>query len=223
MNRLLFLLTFGLTGAAILIALGVWQLQRLEWKMGVLAEIESRIGAAAVPLPATPEPETDRYLAVEVTGTILPGELHVLVSQKRIGAGYRIIAPFRTEAGRRILIDRGFARTEAKDAVRALGPQTISGNLHWPREIDSYTPDPDRQTNTWFARDVAAMATALDTETVLLISRSQTDPGLTPLPVDTAQIPNDHLQYAITWFSLALIWVAMTAYFLWRPRARNNG
>ena len=223
MNRLLFLLTFGLTGLAILLSLGVWQLQRLEWKEGILDEIDTRMAGEPEALPASPDPVRDKYLPVRVSGTILPGELQVLVSRKSIGAGYRLIAPLRTDDGRRILIDRGFVRAAERDGVRALGPVEVTGLLHWPQETDSYTPEPDLASNTWFARDVSKMARALDTEPVLLVAQSQTDPGVTPMPVDTSAIPNDHLQYAITWFSLAFIWVAMTAYFLWRSRARTIG
>ncbi|QBF32936.1 SURF1 family protein [Thalassococcus sp. S3] len=222
MGRLAFLLIFGLSGAAILIGLGVWQVQRLAWKEGVLAEIDSRIAADPVGLPATFEPDADRYLPVAVTGEMLGQELHVLVSVKRVGAGYRVIAPFETETGRRVMVDRGFVPTDAKNTARMLGAMDVTGNLHWPREIDSYTPEPDVAGNTWFARDVPAMADALGTEPVLIVAKSQTDPSVTPLPVDTSGIPNDHLEYAITWFSLALIWVAMTAYFLWRSRARTE-
>ena len=57
---------------------------------------------------------------------------------------------------------------------------------------------------------------------LLLVARTETDPAVTPLPVDSAAIPNDHLQYAITWFSLAAIWIGMTAHFLWRTRARRE-
>jgi surfeit locus 1 family protein len=221
MKRFGFLIVFGLTGFAVLIGLGVWQVQRLDWKRGVLAEIESRIAAPEVALPETPDPEADKYLAVQVAGTILPGELHVLVSRKNIGAGYRIIAPFETDTGRRILLDRGFVPVAEASADRSLGPVTIDGNLHWPQETDSYTPAPDLAANTWFARDVPAMAAALETEPVLLVARSDTGPS--PMPVGIEGIPNDHLQYAITWFSLALIWAAMTAFFLWRPSAPKNG
>lgn len=217
------MLIFGVTGTAILIGLGVWQVQRLAWKEAVLAEINGRIAAAPQALPTRPDAETDRYMPVEVTGEFLPGEIHVLVSVKRVGPGYRIVAPFLTETGRRILIDRGFVPTPDKTAPRALGAATVAGNLQWPRESDSFTPEPDLASNTWFARDVPAMASALDAEPLLVVAASQTDPGVTPLPVDTAGIPNDHLEYAITWFSLALIWAAMTAYFLWRQRATTIG
>ncbi len=223
MRRVLFLLIFGVAGCAVLVGLGLWQVQRLNWKQGVLAQIDSRIDAAPAGLPAAPDPKTDKYLPVMATGVILPAELHVLVSIKRIGAGYRIIAPFQLEDGRRILLDRGFVRTEAAGAARVTGPLAVTGNLHWPQEIDKYTPEPDLAANTWFARDVPAMAAALGTDPVLLVARTRTDPYVTPLPVDTAGIPNDHLQYAITWFSLALIWAAMTGYFLWRTRADDEG
>ncbi|TMV15128.1 SURF1 family protein [Arenibacterium halophilum] len=221
MKRFGFLIVFGLTGFAVLIGLGIWQVQRLDWKRGILAEIEAKIAAPEVGLPDAPDAETDKYLAVQVAGTILPGELHVLVSRKNIGAGFRIIAPFETDGGRRILLDRGFVpAAQAKD-TRSLGPVTVDGNLHWPDETDKYTPEPDLKANTWFARDVPAMAAALGTEPVLLVAR--TDTGPSPMPVGTEGIPNDHLQYAITWFSLALIWAAMTAFFLWRPGAPKNG
>lgn len=220
--RLLFLLLFGLSGAATLIGLGTWQLQRLAWKQAILTEIETRIAADPVELPVTLDPEADRYLPVAVGGSFLPGELHVLVSIKRVGPGYRIIAPFQTDSGRRILIDRGFVPETEKDAPREPTSAEVTGNLHWPRESDGYTPEPDLVRNTWFAREVPQMAIALDTDPVLIIARSPTGDGITPMPVDTVGIPNDHLQYAITWFSLAAIWIAMTAYFLWRTRARKT-
>ena len=219
MRGLAFLLIFGVTGAAILVGLGLWQIQRLGWKEAMLAEIDTRISAQPAALPQSPNPVTDRFAPVRVEGTFLPGEIHVLVSVKRVGPGYRVISPFQTVQGRRILIDRGFVPSEAKNDPRDLDATEVVGNLHWPDETDSFTPETDLATNTWFARDVGRMAMALDTEPVLLIASSQTDPDVTPLPVDTSGIPNDHLEYAITWFSLAAVWVAMTGAFLWRSRA----
>jgi len=223
MNRLLFLLIFGITGAAILLALGNWQLQRLAWKEDILARMELRIDETPVPLPDHPDPAGDDYLAVTAKGTILPGELFVLTSMRDAGAGFRVIVPFLMEDGRRVMIDRGFLPEAQRDEVRTLGPVTVTGNLRWPRETDSFTPAPDEGANMWFARDVPLMARALGTEPVLIVASSPTGPGIEPMPVDTAAIPNDHLQYAITWFSLAAIWVLMTAYFLWRTRARQDG
>lgn len=222
MRRFLFFIIFGVAGLSVLLALGSWQLRRLAWKEDILAEIEARIAAEPVALPTNPKEMDDRYLPVTAAGVLLPGEVHVLVSVKRVGPGYRVIAPFLTDAGVAVLLDRGFVPSDQKDAQRGTGPMTVTGNLQWPRETDSYTPAPDIGTNTWFARDVPAMAVALGTQPILIVARSQTDPTVTPMPVDTVGIPNDHLNYAITWFSLALIWAAMTAFFLWRTRAKST-
>ena len=218
-------LTIGLVGAAILVALGLWQVQRLDWKRGILSEIETTIAGAPQPLPETPDAAAHRFLPVAVEGEIGAGELHVLVSRKLVGAGYRIIAPFETEAGRRILIDRGFVPTEDKAADRPAGPARLEGNLHWPAERSDFTPENDRDGNIWFAREVPVMAEALDTEPVLLVVREAAPgaPGITPLPVSAEGIPNDHLQYAITWFSLAVLWLAMTGLWLARGRIAKKG
>ena len=146
--------------------------------------------------------------------------MRVLISVKREGPGYRLISPLTAEDGRRLLIDRGWIGVEDPLPPVPQGAVSVTGNLQWPREIDSFTPEPDIAGNTWFARDVPAMAAALNTEEALVVVReaSYPDAGVTPLPVDTSGIPNDHLQYAITWFSLALIWLAMTGFFLARSR-----
>ena len=224
MARLILPLIFGLTGAAVLIGLGVWQMQRLEWKEAILADIGARIVAPPVALPEAPEAGRDRYLPVQMTGTLQEPPIRVLVSQKQVGAGYRIIRAI--EAGeRRVLVDLGFMRTDA--TLPEAGPDEvrITGNLHWPDEVDSYTPAPDLAADIWFARDLPRMAAHLGAEPVLVVARETSLPGgaLSPLPVDTSGIPNDHLGYAVTWFGLAIVWIAMTGFFLWRIRKPAKG
>ncbi|WP_195818612.1 SURF1 family protein [Roseobacter sp. MH60115] len=225
MRRLVFFLIFGLGGAAILIGLGTWQVQRLAWKEGIIATIDERIAADPVALPTDLDVDRDAYLPVQVTGVLGTDYLRVLVSQKQVGAGYRIIRPMMRDAGR-IMIDMGFIPVSAADdlSVEEGPPVTITGNLQWPQETDGFTPEPDLAENIWFARDVPAMAAALGTEPVLVVRRDAPQSGgpVTPMPVDTSAIPNDHLQYAITWFSLSAIWLAMTAIFLRRPKAANK-
>jgi surfeit locus 1 family protein len=214
-------LIFGFFGLAVLIGLGAWQAQRLGWKTALLAEMDARIAAAPVALPANPDPVRDDYLPVTVTGTLTGPDLRVLASRKTIGPGYRIVTALQTDTGRRILIDRGFLPVSADTApTRPEAMVRFIGNLHWPDEVDGYTPEPDPAANLWFARDVPRMAAALGTDPVLVIARATSDrvPPLEPLPVDTAAIPNNHLQYAITWFSLALIWAGMTLVMVRRIR-----
>lgn len=219
MRRSLFLIVIGAGGAGILLWLGFWQMQRLDWKLSVIDDINSRIEAAPIPLPDVLDPEADTYLPVEVRGTIMPDYLRVLVSQKEIGAGYRIVSPFDI-GGRRVLLDRGFTPVDQTQVPAHVGSVTVQGNLQWPQETDGFTPEPDTGKNIWFARDVDAMAAALGTEPTLVVAKqtSFNDAPISPLPVDTGAIPNDHLQYAITWFSLAAIWIAMSLAFILRAR-----
>lgn len=218
MKRLAAPLLIGLIGAAILLRLGLWQLDRLEWKRGVLDRIVSTIDGPAQPLPVLVSPSEQRYQPVALNGRFGEGALFVLVSIKRQGAGWRVISPFTTEDGRTILVDRGFTPVAEKTAPARTGPVALTGNLHWPDDRNASTPENDVDGNTWFARDIAQMAEALKTEPLLVIARtvSPSDDGIAPLPVSTEGIPNDHLQYAVTWLSLAAVWLLMTGAWIWR-------
>lgn len=219
-RRMILPLLFGLIGAAVLIGLGLWQLDRLAWKEAQLADIAARIVADPVALPATPDPVQDRYLPVSASGSFTGETLSVLVSRKQIGAGVRVIEVFETE-GRRVLVDRGFVAEADRGADLGAAAAEVVGNLHWPDEVDGFTPPPDPATGLWFARDVPAMAAALNSEPLLIVARAPTAPGIEPMPVDTSGIPNNHLGYAVQWFGLATVWLGMTAYLLWRIRRRT--
>ena len=211
---------FGIGGVAVLLSLGIWQVQRLSWKTEIVDRIETRLAAEPVPVPEDAEPAADRYLRVRADGTVGERELHVYTSAPPHGVGYRVIAPLTLDDGRQILLDRGFVPIDQKDAPRHAGQITVEGTLAWPRETDSFTSAPDREENVWFARDVALMADALGTEPVMLVTaRSDDIAGPMPLPVSPA-IRNAHLEYAITWFSLAAVWTVMTLYLLWRIKRR---
>jgi surfeit locus 1 family protein len=219
--RLTFALVFGLGGLAILIGLGVWQVQRLQWKNALVAELEMRLDQPPVPLPAAPREAEDEYLRVSVAGEYLEGELHVLTSRRPFGPGFRIIAPFETKAGRRILVDRGFVPESEKAAERSAPEAKVTGALLWPDETDAFTPEPDMEENFWFARDVERMAEALGTEPILMVA--ETNPGERPVPDPvTVDLRNDHLEYAITWFALAAGWAAMTAALVLRILRRGR-
>lgn len=221
-RRMILPLLFGLAGCAILIALGSWQMQRLAWKQAILAQISARLADTPVALPVVPDPTVDKYLPVRVAGRFTGTGIDVLASLRGVGAGYRVIAAFQTDDGRRIMIDRGFLPEDQRDRPRKATVASILGTLHWPDETDSFTPPPDTARAIWFARDVPAMAAVLQTEPVLIVAREATGDGITPLPVDTQGIANNHLNYAVTWFSLAAVWAGMTGLLLWRIRRRTD-
>ena len=223
MKRVLFAV-FSIAGTAVLGWLGNWQLDRLAWKQTVLEQIDQRIAAPAVPVPPRPVPSEDTYLPVFAEGRFGQEYIRVLVSQKRIGAGYRVISAFKTE-GRRILVDRGFIDLSKSSDMQADQAVVVQGNLHWPDEVDGFTPAPDLEKNIWFARDVRALSEALQTQPILIVASqiSPPDQNIKPLEIDSSAIPNDHLQYAVTWFSLAAIWIMMSGAFLWRSRKKKKG
>lgn len=224
MRRILFAIIIGLGGAAILISLGVWQVKRLTWKESLISRIEMMISDAPIALAEAVKTGAERYTPVQASGTFDQGHLRVLASRKQTGAVYRIIRPFDADGLGRILVDTGWQLDDVDVSDAYIGQINIVGNLDAPNEIDRFTPQPDLANNIWFARDVPAMADALTTQPVLVVLRDAPDAslGVSPWPVDTAAIPNDHLQYAITWFSLAAIWIGMSAFFLSRKRASKT-
>ncbi|WP_405402861.1 SURF1 family protein [Paracoccus sp. Ld10] len=222
MRRYLFPLILGIAGCAVLIYLGLWQLDRRDWKEGMLAQITAGIQADPVPLPDTIDPSM-KYLPVTVTGTTTGAEIDVLSHTREEGAGYQVVSRFVTDDGRAILLDRGFVPQEARRLDRPPVRLQVTGNLHWPQDASSSTPAPNMDENIWFARDVDAMAVTLDTLPVLVVASAITgdNQGARPLPVAIDGIPNNHLSYAMQWFMIAATWAVMTLALIWRIRQRS--
>ncbi|MEO1493631.1 MAG: SURF1 family protein [Pseudomonadota bacterium] len=230
-------IVIGVVGTAILVSLGVWQVQRLAWKEGLIAELEARMEADRIPLPARPDPETDKLVYVSAEGRLRGEELHILTSVKPHGPGYRLVVPMdvvtpgAASTHQSIMVDLGYVPERMKDpALRAdryaseasHTAMSIEGRLHWPNEIDWFTPGPDLGRNIWFARDVEAMAAELGTDPVLLIAeRHPLDDIVLPRPPGI-DLPNRHLEYAVTWFGLALVWVLMSLVWLRSERRKSR-
>ena len=221
-RRMIVPLVFGIVGAAILAGLGTWQVQRLEWKKAILAEISAKIATDPIAIPENPDPDLLNYHAATASGRLDGPEIHVLTGRKREGPGFRVIRALTMADGRRVLADLGFVAEAGKGTARAATDVTIVGNLIWPDETDGFTPAPNLDRNIWFARDTDKMAAQLQTEPVMIAARARTSyDDIIPMPV-TVNIPNDHLEYAITWFSLMVIWIGMTAFLLWRIKRADD-
>lgn len=222
MRRYLFPLIVGIVGCAILIQLGLWQLERRDWKEGLLAEIVEGINAAPVPLPDQIDASM-KYLPVTVSGTTTGAEIDVLSHTREQGAGYQVISRFITDDGRAILVDRGFVPQQMRRVERPPVRLQITGNLHWPQDASSSTPAPNLDENIWFARDVEHMAEVLDTLPVLVVASfvQGDNQGARPIPVAVEGIPNNHLSYAMQWFLIAATWAVMTLALIWRIRQRK--
>lgn len=211
----------GLGGLATLLALGLWQLDRLDWKRGIITEAERRLSMPPVFLPVDLDAERDDYLPVFVQGRFTGDELYHLTSQKPQGPGFDIIAPFEMTDGRRILVERGYVPQDQRDpATRTApdGPQRIEGFLRWPDDMNRFTPDPDTEKRIWYARNVPSLSGGAGTDPVMIV---QAPTGVEEFPRGRAgvvRIRNNHLQYALTWFGIAVIWLVMTLFWAYRQR-----
>ena len=221
MRRYLPALILGIAGFAILMSLGNWQLRRAGWKAAQIAEIRRGIEADPVFLPDHIDPSM-KYLPVFARGRTTGKEILVL-SGTESEAGYQVISGFVTDKGRRIMVDRGFIPQEARTLARPPADLTVDGNLHWPDEVTSSTPEPNLADNIWFAREVDRMAGALDTEPVLIVARATEGDvqGIRPIPLGVEGIPDNHLAYAVQWFLLAVAWAGMTGLLIWRIHTRS--
>ncbi len=220
MKRFLFPVVIGIGGFAVLVSLGVWQMQRLAWKEGVLAEMEGLLNGAPRPLDEVVDPYL-RFAPVRLTGTTTGGEAHALHSTGQ-GAGYRLVSGFQVGGGPVIMLDEGLIPSSAKGDTRGQRVLTVEGNLHVPDDVSSATPEPDLQKNIWYGRDMDRIAEVLGTEPIFVVVREvvEGEAVATPLPLTTAGVPNNHLGYAVQWFGLAAVWLGMTLFLLWRIRQR---
>jgi surfeit locus 1 family protein len=214
---------FALAGIAVLIGLGVWQLDRKVWKENLIATLDARLSQAPQDLPPrTTWPRltqaADEFKRVGFPAEFLPGEEALVYSAGSAlrpdvtGPGYWVFAPARLAGGSIVIVDRGFIPLDRKDAAsRAPAPNgavDLVGIMRWPETRGMFTPADEPQNNVWYLRDPAAMATAHHWGVVAPFYVEQESPvpdGGLPKPGKlVVNLPDNHLQYAITWFGLAL-------------------
>ena len=210
---------FAAIGFAILCGLGIWQLERLQWKEKLIADLSARVSVPPVALPAAPEQAADEFRRVRARVQFAPGE-HALVytpgSALRPdvpGAGYWVMAPARSERGA-IVINRGYVAPAARSSAGAAsaGDVEIVGALRWPEEGTYFTPRDEPANNVWYRRDPGSIAAAKNWGAVAPFYIEQEAPQLPGAPKAgplVVKLPNNHLQYAITWFGLAAALVAV--------------
>ena len=219
--------------AAGFVALGIWQLQRLDWKRALIARVEGRIHAPAQPPPASSawprvKTERDEYRHVAMEGHYVRGRGTRVQALTELGAGDWVLDPLQTADGI-VLVNRGFVPDGANPSQPPTGTATVRGLLRISEPGGAFLrlnqPGQDR----WYSRDVAAIA------------RARGLSGVAPYFIDAAATPGDtsgwpragmtvvrfrnqHLQYALTWFGLAVL----TLWATWRllteeRRMRQHG
>jgi surfeit locus 1 family protein len=199
------------------IGLGVWQLERLQWKRGLIAVRQAAVAAPPVAAPHTlEEARAMEFRHVAEQGVFLNDkELYLGATSSHGGeAGFDVFTPLRETDGRIVFVNRGFVPNDRKDpatrrAGQIEGPVRLTGLLRVPHEKKPswFLPDNRPDLNYWFWVDLPAMAKAdgLDDVAPFYIDGDATpNPGGWPQGgVTPLELPNNHLQYAITWFALA--------------------
>jgi surfeit locus 1 family protein len=239
---LVWLTVAALAGLAVLIGLGTWQLQRKAWKEGLLAQIAARVKAEPIPLSEalrrwhnTGDVE---YLHVRLAGRFLhERELHVFAVDDRLGPGFHVYTPLETPERQLVLVNRGFVPAalevpSLRSAGQVAGEMTLTALIRRPTPRGSFVPASEPERNMFYWPDYPGM---------LASAHEAGKSDLTPMPffVDTDAepanpggfprggvtrlvLPNRHLEYALTWYGLALTLIGVFVAFA-RGRLKSLG
>ena len=223
--------------SGVLIALGTWQVQRLQWKVALIARVEARVHAVPQPAPGRSDwgavnAGDHEYLHVRAAGTFLHDDETRVYASTVLGPGYWIITPLKTEDGTVVLVNRGFVPTDRREVSTRKsgnpdGPVTVTGLLRLTEpggtSMRSNVPAEGR----WYSRDVAAIASShglSDVAPYFIDADDTPNPGGLPVGgLTQVKFPNSHLGYALTWFGLALMSLGLIVYLVFFERRRRDG
>lgn len=227
-------LAAALVALAILLSLGFWQVQRLAWKEDLIARIEARIGSEPVPLAQVLSSDRSiadqEYRPVTVEGKFVHGAERHFFATHGGQSGFYVYTPLRLDTGDHLFVNRGFVPYDRKDAAtraegQVEGPVTITGLVRTAlvEKPSAIVPDNDPAGNVFYWKDIRAMAESAglpeDAPVLGLFVDADNSPNPGGLPVGGVTIvnlPNNHLQYAVTWFGVAAALAGVLGVWGWR-------
>jgi surfeit locus 1 family protein len=207
----------------VLLGLGTWQVHRLAWKEAILAQIAHAESAPPVALPAAPSP----FIKVSVAGRLLAGKAAVFGADVRDTAtgpalGALLIEPLQRDGAATILVDRGWVPLKGtKPVATPEGITQVTGYVHPGDTPGWFAAHDDIQGRHFYTLDPAVIGAALGLDHVapfVLIALGAPPPEGLPIPAEhLPRPPNNHLQYAITWYGLAAALVVI--FTVWARKA----
>jgi surfeit locus 1 family protein len=225
---------FTVPSLLVLLGLGTWQVERLQWKEAVIAERTARTTATPIALPPpTAQLSAEALVDLDYRRATATGEFQhdremYLAARTMQGAvGHQVVTPLRQADGSIVLVNRGWVPDDRKDpGTRATGQLagtvTIEGAIRAPGRQHWLQPDNEPEKNRWFWNDLPAMAQHAGVPPerlvpVFLEAGAAGNPGGLPIGGQTrVNLPNDHLQYAITWYALAIGLAVIYVAYHWR-------
>lgn len=215
----LWLSVLSLIAFVVLIALGVWQIERRAWKLALIDRVEQRVHAPAQPIPAPASwaavsAANDEYRHVSLKGRFLHDRETLVQAVTEEGPGYWVLTPLQRDDGIQVLVNRGFVPSERRDPSTRRdgnpdGQVEITGLLRITEPKGGFLRNNVPQHNRWYSRDVAAIAAARGLENVapfFVDADAGSQSGSGPIGgLTVVRFPNNHLIYALTWFALAFM------------------
>lgn len=209
------------------LALGAWQLQRLNWKEALIARVQRNMNAAPTPAPQPAQwaglTRDDEYRRVRIQGRFGHDRAVLVRATTALGTGHWVMTPMRSEHGWWLVVNRGFVGPELRSQVpRGADAHEVAGLLRWSEPGGSLLQDNDPTARRWYSRDVAAIAAAQGLQGPVAPYFIDAQPAAAAVPGAEAAWPragltvvhfrNDHLVYGLTWFALAAIVAAAMGY-----------
>jgi len=219
---------FTIPCVLIMIGLSIWQVERLQWKEGLIADRQARITAAPIDLPpAGSDLGAAEYRRVRLTGQFQNDhEMYLAARSMNSSVGYHIVTPFVMDNGGTVLVDRGWVPEtkklpDARPQGQLAGAVTMDGVVRLSQRQSFLQPDNEPDKNVWFFLDLPAMVAkaGLSARSDIYVEAAASDiPGTYPLGGQTRiNLPNDHLQYAITWALLAAALIVIYVLYHYQP------
>lgn len=216
----------------LLVYLGVWQVKRLYWKNSLISTMNEKIAMPPVSVDdVIKDVEGNKYRKIELKGEFLHNQEKYLFVGKRSARslqGFDILTPFKLENGEVVLVDRGWIDADRKkknmrSETLVKGTQKLVGMVHKGEKKGKWTPENDAEKNFWFWIDLQEIkensSITQDDFYVRLVKNSNDNSY--PIAGDTViRQRNDHLQYAITWFVLAI--TSLVIYFVYHRSQRQD-
>jgi surfeit locus 1 family protein len=230
----------GLAVLAALVSLGTWQVHRLAWKEGLIAMIAERVGSLPKPLGEIEalyaENHDVDYWPVSASGTFRNESEVYFFATWQGASGYFVYTPLQLEDGRFLMVNRGFVPFDRKDPAsrqegQLPGHVDISGLARNPLAAKPSwaVPDNDLAKNVFYWKDLGAMAAKAGLPANATVLPFFVDAGPTEMPgglpiggVTMVDQPNNHLQYAVTWYGLAAVLVCFYGVWFWRLRRQSR-
>lgn len=212
------------------LTLGVWQMERREWKRDILDRMAANQAAAPLPLDELlkGDPLRHEYGRVKVAGSFLHDkEFHLAARSLKNKVGLQLVTAFKTDDGKVVLFDRGWIPSEKKEPAKRAEGQVpgrveLTGIVRRNQERRQFAPENAPDKNVWFHVDVPLMRRMAGApsdpklDAFFLDADAAPNPGGVPIGGQTRlDIPNDHLQYAITWFLIALAMAGVYLAYHW--------